>query len=78
MDKSTPPSSFDFILSDYMNTAQEILLRFLIYAPDKASEILETGIQFWTAQKLPMSVLESFFLEHLDRVFYPLGTLLYL
>lgn len=76
--KSSPAHSIDLSLTEYFSTAQEILLRFLVHSPDCAADILETGIQFWTAQKLPMPALEAFLLEHMERVFYPLGSLLYL
>lgn len=39
--------------------------------------ILETGIQFWTAEKLPVIALEDFLLQKFDLVYYDLGYLLF-
>lgn len=64
--------------NEYINHAKYILESYLNfdsslpYKVDKIS-ILETGIQFWTAEKLPMSSLETFFMGKLDNAFYEIA-----
>lgn len=68
---------------EYVEHAKFIIETYLELNSGKTSDepnqcaILETGIQFWTAEKLPMTELENFLLEKLDKVFYDLGYLLF-
>lgn len=68
---------------EYIDHAKFIINTYLELNSGKSSDepnqctILETGIQFWTAEKLPVIELENFLLEKLDEVFYDLGYLLF-
>lgn len=74
-------NDLNYLKVEYIEHARFIIESYLDIdsSRDESSQvaILETGIQFWSAEKLPMTALENFLLEKLDLVYFDLGCLLF-
>lgn len=71
------------LVVEYMEEAFYIVRAYLRLRSDSLYEklerffVIETGIQFWMAEKLPMSSLEKFFSDNYNEVFYELSFFLF-
>lgn len=72
-----------FLKTEYIDHAKYIIDTYLNLNSNQDCEklskcsILEIGIQFWIAEKLPIDTLENFFIEKLDYIFYDIAYLLF-
>ncbi|KAK6640099.1 hypothetical protein RUM43_008376 [Polyplax serrata] len=79
----TDKGDLEKLVAEYMEEAFYIVRAYLRLRSDSLYEklerffVIETGIQFWMAEKLPMSSLEKFFSDNYNEVFYELSFFLF-